>query len=383
MAFFNLGGGKRPSAQSFNLLDLRKSASRRRSRFYWLSLVLSIAVHGGFLTYVLNYARMPGKANISGKPVLVRVEIAALLAQTPLTRSDSENLPRTHASPPDLDVEQAAAPVASGQDEEWAVLGDLPEDVGTLGAARAKSLDHRPALRDRRQTAGTERTIAAQSKQIKGELREIGGAPRETRLSFDSAKENLTHRRSPPGSEDASRVAVALPPFNPAPEPDAAGLGAHTSLVPLPKESARLALFMPPLPESPRQTQVPIPVRRAAYLMKPESDRDANAGMDKEAANARVEQRPGDASVLAYRAKVRAHLAANKPSGGPQPGSVLVGFTLSRTGRLTARRILRSSGKSALDESVLEAVRRSEPFPGAPKTAKGGHLRFAIPFQFR
>jgi len=123
MAFFNLGAAKRSSAQNFNLLDLRKSASRRRNRFYWLSLVLSIAVHGGFLTYVLSYARMPGRASTSGTPVLVRVEIAGPLAQTPLTRADRENLSRSDEPPPYSNAEQAAAPGVLSQHEEWAALG--------------------------------------------------------------------------------------------------------------------------------------------------------------------------------------------------------------------------------------------------------------------
>jgi protein TonB len=84
-----------------------------------------------------------------------------------------------------------------------------------------------------------------------------------------------------------------------------------------------------------------------------------------------------------YRAKVRAHLAAHKPAGGFGAGTVVVAFTLTRSGDVASARILRSRGIGRLDQAALNAVRRAAPFPKPPGRVKGARFHFAIPFRFQ
>ena len=70
-------------------------------------------------------------------------------------------------------------------------------------------------------------------------------------------------------------------------------------------------------------------------------------------------------------------------------GALLVGvmygktlaFSLDRQGRVTASRIAKSSGSSALDEATLDLVRRAQPFP-APPPEMGGEVNLSVPIRY-
>ncbi len=127
---------------------------------------------------------------------------------------------------------------------------------------------------------------------------------------------------------------------------------------------------------------VPPPARRAAREAAamgtktergdPETTGDKSAGSSATARKAR-----------AYRANVRARLASNRPAGAYGSGRAVVAFDLSPAGGLRSVRIVQSSGRPALDRSVLQSVRRAEPFPKPPAGLKPEQLRFVIPFEFR
>lgn len=85
-------------------------------------------------------------------------------------------------------------------------------------------------------------------------------------------------------------------------------------------------------------------------------------------------------SALNYAALVRSRVASRRPGGGGGRGTVVVAFSVSRSGALNAARIARSSGNSTLDGSVLVAVRGAGPFPPPPA---GANLSFAMPFYFK
>jgi len=85
-------------------------------------------------------------------------------------------------------------------------------------------------------------------------------------------------------------------------------------------------------------------------------------------------------SALNYSALVRAGVASRRPGSGKGRGTVVVAFSVSRSGALRAARIARSSGNSALDDSVLAAVRSAGPFSPPPP---GVNFSFAMPFYFK
>jgi protein TonB len=83
-----------------------------------------------------------------------------------------------------------------------------------------------------------------------------------------------------------------------------------------------------------------------------------------------------------YRAKVRAHLAGLKPPGGFGSDTVVVGFTLTRSGKVLAAKILESHGIYHLEQGTLNAVHGAAPFPKPPRALKGASFEFAIPFRY-
>jgi len=65
--------------------------------------------------------------------------------------------------------------------------------------------------------------------------------------------------------------------------------------------------------------------------------------------------------------------------GRPVP-STLVAITVARNGRIVGTRIERSSGNPALDRSVLDAVRASDPLPAFPRELSGAQQEFQVRF---
>ncbi len=87
--------------------------------------------------------------------------------------------------------------------------------------------------------------------------------------------------------------------------------------------------------------------------------------------------------MLNYQAKVRAHIASHRPRSIPgRSGIVHVAFGLSKSGKLTRLKFLRSSGDRVLDEAVTSALRRAVPFPRAPKGSTSAQRYFDMPFTF-
>jgi protein TonB len=174
-----------------------------------------------------------------------------------------------------------------------------------------------------------------------------------------------------PLPEDGGTAIVALPAGpDPAPEPEPAA-EAHR---PLPEVAALSA----PGVDAP---DMPLPRRRPVFAKAAE---DAQTGGTTSATDTGEEKagKTGDA-VESYRQKVRERLAEFKPIGAVASGTVVVSFTLSKSGAVSSAKILRSSGEAELDESVLAAVRRAAPFPKTPPGTRAAQRRFVIPFLFQ
>ena len=81
-------------------------------------------------------------------------------------------------------------------------------------------------------------------------------------------------------------------------------------------------------------------------------------------------------------------VAACKRNWIPPPPGVLgrslpttdVDVTVARTGRILSYKIVRSSGNAALDRSVLEAIRDSNPLPAFPRELTGVQRKFTVTF---
>jgi protein TonB len=63
-------------------------------------------------------------------------------------------------------------------------------------------------------------------------------------------------------------------------------------------------------------------------------------------------------------------------------GIVQLSFSLDGQGRVTASRIAKSSGSSALDEATLDLVRRAQPFPPPPAEMGSGQVNLTVPIRY-
>jgi protein TonB len=65
-----------------------------------------------------------------------------------------------------------------------------------------------------------------------------------------------------------------------------------------------------------------------------------------------------------------------------EQGLVSVSFTMDRTGRVLARRIVKSSGFADLDQEALDMIARAEPLPPFAQSMKENTRDFVLPIRF-
>jgi protein TonB len=92
-------------------------------------------------------------------------------------------------------------------------------------------------------------------------------------------------------------------------------------------------------------------------------------------------------AIPTWKTQIVALLERNKryPEGSQarrEQGVAQVFFSLDRSGRVVASRVLRSSGASALDEEALALLRRAQPFPAPPRELPGEHVDLTVPIRF-
>jgi protein TonB len=90
------------------------------------------------------------------------------------------------------------------------------------------------------------------------------------------------------------------------------------------------------------------------------------------------------AAIASWRSQVVARLQSVKryPSGADGSGTVLVNFTVDRSGQVIARSVARSSGNSAFDQEALAMVARASPFPPVPAAIAGASVHLPVPINF-
>ncbi len=97
-------------------------------------------------------------------------------------------------------------------------------------------------------------------------------------------------------------------------------------------------------------------------------------------------QTAGNAAASAYRAKVGAQLKRKRfyPNAARRDrltGSATVSFTLNASGKVTAVRVVRSSGERILDDAAKEMVQRASPYPPIPP-GLGSTITIQAPIAF-
>ena len=411
-----------PPAEGMNLLDLRGPTQRWKG-FYWTSVIVSIVVHGGFLAYVLAFARPPGPSAPRSRPPSVDVEVIGTAPFAALQRGDRQDVPSD--APPEPRLEETPPQPRLNKDAEGAKADASPPGASALANRIAVPLPEdgaraRPVpLPERYRLAAGPAADPAPAIATPRALRGMSLPAR--RVSRIAADVKLSGRRvADPHADDGAGTTPAAMPLPPLkllarPEKAAPAPGSEESRAPaqdvsaqgspvaaeLPRE-AGVAMFgariivddAPMLPEdrqavpdrpqpkpSMESRPVPPPERRAANLAARSAQverGDANGAGD-DGADDRATAR----KARAYQGNVRAHLAANRPAGAYGSGRAVVAFNLSPAGALRSVRIVRSSESPVLDQSVVQSVYSAAPFPKPPKGIKPAQLRFVIPFEFR
>lgn len=93
-------------------------------------------------------------------------------------------------------------------------------------------------------------------------------------------------------------------------------------------------------------------------------------------------------AVLTFRKSLHLHLKKHQRYPGEarskgQKGTVVIEFAIDRSGKLTSKKLVKSSGMSLLDEEAMAAVERASPFPLPPDEEPGEVLRYSMPIQFK
>ncbi len=150
--------------------------------------------------------------------------------------------------------------------------------------------------------------------------------------------------RQPP-REEVEKIEEVAPPPPPKPKPAEA------------KASASAAATSAPTTTAPKPMNAP----RAKTNVAPSSGFSSSR------------------ALATWQGRVVAHLNRRKrmPPGGGR-GKPVVAFVIDRSGRVISARLIRSSGRSALDRAALALARRGSPVPAPPADVKRGHGRITL-----
>ena len=97
--------------------------------------------------------------------------------------------------------------------------------------------------------------------------------------------------------------------------------------------------------------------------------------------------RPSAAQVASWHRKIALQVERHKgyPASARarhQTGTAELAFTLDRTGRVLASRVVRTSGVATLDQETIDTVQRAQPFPPPPANMPGETFDFTVPIRF-
>ena len=144
--------------------------------------------------------------------------------------------------------------------------------------------------------------------------------------------------------------------------------------------------------EKPPEKKVEPKPREIVREKKPPAPR-TTAAPRSDQQTARVAQAPSPGRVASagpspsWISQLMAHINRHKqyPSAAQaqrSQGTAVVAFTMSRSGQVLSRRIVRSSGVSALDSEALAMLGRAQPLPAFPSTMSQSSQSFTVPVNF-
>ena len=160
-----------------------------------------------------------------------------------------------------------------------------------------------------------------------------------------------------------------------------------------PMESPQPELVIPPkqevVKEKPQEEKPkpPVPTENENPQSESAPVTTSNPNLPNRAEKA-VAPNPGNSAaarvIPAYRDQVAAHLQRFKraPKGGGS-GTVVISFTIDRSGTLLSSNIVRSSGSQPLDDAATTMITRASPMPRFPLAMPQESATFTVPIRYR
>lgn len=173
-------------------------------------------------------------------------------------------------------------------------------------------------------------------------------------------KQEMVEEQLPPTPPQPEPVVAAPPKAEPKPEPE------PVKPKPVQEQVKKKPTKKPP---APRTTAAPKADRIAPDSPAPSSGASAAA------------------AAASYRSILASHLQRFKqyPGGSRanrEQGTSSLNFTVTRNGRVTSSRLVRSSGHAALDQETLALIQRAQPLPPFPPEMREASINFTVPFSF-
>jgi protein TonB len=142
-------------------------------------------------------------------------------------------------------------------------------------------------------------------------------------------------------------------------------------------------------PDQPKIEEPPPPPASTADIALPEPKPPAKVEEERPPAPRTTARVDGGAPRVApsWQADLVRHLQQYKrypigAQGKREQGVVLLGFSVDRTGRVLAHRIVQSSGHADLDQEVMEMIVRAQPLPAFPPSMTQSQLDLTVPIRF-
>jgi periplasmic protein TonB len=191
------------------------------------------------------------------------------------------------------------------------------------------------------------------------------------------------------GDEGTEAIVVDLAPFT------GPAIESKNDLAPGPEQQQSIAApaAQPPKPEEQPQEKLETPpiapdadVQLPTDVKPPEKPAEESTPPASQA-TAPPRPRPSAAQIASWHRQIALQVERHKgypasARAAHQTGTAELAFTLDRTGKVLASRVVRTSGVAALDQETIDTVRRAQPFPPPPSNMPGDTFDFTVPIRF-
>lgn len=179
----------------------------------------------------------------------------------------------------------------------------------------------------------------------------------------------------PPEPPKPEVIEEQLPPTPPQPEPVVA---APPKVTPKPRPEPE------PVKPEPVQKEVKKPSKKPPAPRTTTAPKADRVGQRSPAPSSGAS---AAAAAASYRSILASHLQRYKqyPAAARarrEEGSTAIRITVTRNGRVTSSRLVRSSGFASLDQETIAVIQRAQPLPAFPSEMREASVNFTVPFRF-